>query len=113
MKQEQYITLDEALRQMRQINEQGALIPFSFEYVSYDKQKNDGGEIVQLNGCVLSKLARDKKYRSQKLYRERKESAWHWSNDTAAVLILSSGEIRRFHISLITKFNNKIVVWGK
>lgn len=87
--------------------------PFSLKWVTADKQRNRGGEIIEIQGARLSSLKNYKPVakREQKGVDGMKISKdpHHWINGTRNIL-LSNGKIRKVHIQLILEINGKKVL---
>lgn len=80
--------------------------PFSISFVTANKSKKTGGEILELENVKLNKF--------QKQVVKNIESIPKPANETANEIrnfLLPNGQIRKCHIRLITKFNGQPVVY--
>lgn len=102
----------EALRNMERTDHRNNPVPFSVQFVTADLSKKTGGEIIDLKGVVLP-WAQKKKNKSTSQEPRNANSQGkkpgHYKNRTRNFL-LPNGEIRKAHISLITKFNEQVVL---
>lgn len=86
--------------------------PFSICFVTCDTKKGTGGEWIEIKNCrkhmhlSAEKLRRLEKAQPVSGY---KKDPKHYENSTRN-LKLPNGEIRKVHIRLIRKFNNKTVL---
>lgn len=100
---------------MDKVDASGRPLPFSITFVTADRTRRRGGEIIFIdkaqkcvgkrNGGVLyptpvnpvspGSIARDPNHRQ---------------NDTRNIFIPSSGQVRKVHLRLITQFNGKRVI---
>ncbi len=106
------ILLNDALKEMETGN------PFSISYVTLDIKRKTGGKIKKVLSAVLCgakpPTENTKKLPTAKSLRAKpKRNPNHWDNQTRALQVLINGvptsHIRKFHIFLITEFNNKAV----
>jgi len=107
------IHLSEALQQMRFIDENGKNKPFHVKFVTYNRTKNIGGEIIDLPAVQIVSTAKDNKPiflpPVQANERSTGKNPNHYSNNTVNFFIPSSGQIRKAHVRLILEFNNQKV----
>lgn len=105
----------DALAKMEDRGKDGNLMPFSCQYVTYSRQRGEGGKIVNIDKAVLSF---DKKpYRGSKsdtLPTERINTPGqpnHFANKTRNLKLIPSGEIRKMRIRYLITFNGQQVVY--
>ena len=108
------IQLKDVLHQLEKPSRdrQGQPVPVQIEFVTCDEKKGTGGELVSLDGVVLAKLITDKLPKPGPKTSEffgKRANEWH--NGTRNFLIVSSKEVRKVHIRLITQFNRETVVY--
>lgn len=65
--------------------------PFDLEYITADKKRRKGGKRMSFQNVM--------------------STSRFYKHGIRTIKILSSGNSREFHIRLMTKFNNKEVVW--
>jgi hypothetical protein len=65
--------------------------PFDIEYITADKKRQTGGKRMVLKDVI--------------------STSRFYKHGIRTIKILSSGNSREFHFRLMTKFNNKEVVW--
>lgn len=96
---------------MAKVGESGKAIPFSIEYVSFDKKRKSGGRLIEYPEAILC-FDTTKKNTSVSSSGGLKKPK-HSVNNTRNIEILNSGQatqsIRKLNILLITKFNNQKV----
>ena len=108
-----YIQLSAALNVMDQFDDKGKPLSFQVKFVTADRIKRTGGEIIEIKSgqkCVG--------YRRDKVVFDFREHPTHdtptardprhWVNSTRNVL-LPNGQIRKLHIRLIIEFNHQKV----
>jgi hypothetical protein len=99
------ITLKEVLAEMETGN------PFSIVFITADKKRDLGGDIIRIDSCVLNWTATKEKIKADGFNPELKSKTQnHYDNGTRN-LLLPAGHIKKCHIRLITEFNNKKVVY--
>ena len=107
------IQLKEVLRQLEKPSRdrQGLPVPVQLEFVTCDEKIGTGGELVSLDGLVLAKLVTKlpKPGRPRSEFFGKRANQWH--NGTRNFLIVSSKQVRKVHIRLITQFNHETVVY--
>ncbi len=99
---------------MDELDENGLPVRFQISFVTADRKKKTGGEIIEVKGarkCVVGNRngkpvfdTREKAGASGRITRPPN----HWANSTRNI-ILPNGGIRTVHIRLIIEFNNKKV----
>jgi len=84
---------------------------FSIAFVTYNEQKQTGGEWIELKECVKhNHLTREQlKLKSNKPMEKVFKNPNHYQNATRNIKIVSSGELVKVHLRLIRKFNGKTV----
>ena len=108
-----YIQLSTVLDEMNRLDSNNLPIPFQMKFVTADRIRRSGGEIIEVAGarkCVG--------FRSGKIVFDTRESSspnqangkdpHHWANATRNI-ILQNRRIRTVHIRLIIEFNNQKV----
>ncbi len=109
----QYIRLSEVLDQMEQLDEFGMPVKFQIKFVTADRKRGTGGEIIEIKDgrkCVgkrKGKVVFDMRKTVSAAPRIPKDPH-HWVNSTRNIL-LPNGLIRTVHIRLIIEFNGKKV----
>ncbi len=105
------ILLKDALQMMEERDHRNWPIPFSITFVTYDKERQTGGEIITLNNVVLAKnrLVADKKATGRTT--SKNAPANQWQNATRNFYLLDSQQIRKANIRLLTHFNNQPIVY--
>lgn len=87
---------------------------FSISFITADKRKNTGGELIEVEEAYKSGYVDpEERKRMQKLQPESniiRKHPNHYENSTRNILIARSNEIRKVHIRLIRKFNGKTVL---
>lgn len=109
-----FITRKNALLTMERRDTDGKPLPFSITFVTADRRRNTGGEIVHLPRAVLSKnnrkitpfLKGQRKNPSPNILNQAQSRLpHHWRNKTRNVQAVGSQEIRKAHIILIIEIN--------
>ena len=90
---------------------QGQPVPAHIEFVTCDEAKGIGGELVSLDGVVLAKLVTRLPAAGRPSAEFFGKRANQWHNGTRNFLVVSSKEVRKVHIRLITQFNHATVVY--
>jgi hypothetical protein len=107
-----FIRLTDALEQMDQLDNTGKPVKFQMKYVTHDKKRKTGGEIIEIidgRKCVgkrKGKVVFDTRKKAEEPKKTR--NPHHWTKSTRNV-ILPNGQIRKFHIRLIIEFNHEKV----
>jgi hypothetical protein len=87
---------------------------FSLSFVTCDKHKGKGGELITVERAVKHNWVSPKdRQLKQKLQPESTiilKHPRHYENSTRNIVLLVNGDIRKIHIRLIRKFNGKIVL---
>jgi hypothetical protein len=103
--------LKAVLEEMERTDAKGQLKPFSIEFVTADRNKKTGGEIIKVDKAViLKKMNYASSTSSVKAEPMNKKKSNHWENSTRNIL-LPNGQKRKLHIRLITKFNGQAVIY--
>lgn len=81
---------------------------FSLTWITADKQRNRGGEIISVTAARLTSKANytpvaDRQYRSPEGLKLSRD-AHHWQNGSRNIT-LENGKIRKVHIQLIIEIN--------
>lgn len=105
------ILLRDALRMMDRLDHKNRPIPFSLSFVTADRRRNTGGEIMSISGAILSKhnTILPKYVRTVDGFGGSK-SPRHYENATRNVQS-PDGSITKVHIRLITTFNGQKIIW--
>lgn len=105
--------LTEIIKEMHRKDEDGKPVPFSLTFVTADKNKRTGGEVVDIAAAILTwgdDKAMRKALNEESVSADKKEKKPnHWKHRTRN-LLLPNGQIRKVHLSLITKFNGYDVI---
>ena len=94
------IRLIDALNLMDQKNKEGEPIPFSIKYVTFNRKKKTGGEII-----AIEKAPKCVGTRKGKIIHDKKESTNqrrppnHFKNSTRNLNILNTDQIRKCNIN--------------
>jgi hypothetical protein len=100
------ITLKEVLQRM----DSGER--FSIAFVTADKHKNKGGEWIEITQCWKG-FERTEQQRKKSAKTQPKtvimKNPNHFENSTRNIC-LPNGEMRKVHIRLIRRFNNKVII---
>jgi len=108
-----YIQLSAVLDLMNQLDDDGKPVKFQVKFVTADRIRCTGGEIIEIQSgrkCVGNRNGktvfdtRQKADESSSISRQPN----HWANSTRNIL-LANGAIRKVHIRLIIEFNNQKV----
>jgi hypothetical protein len=108
-----YIQLGAALDEMDQFDDDGKPVRFHVKFVTADRIRRTGGEIIEIPSgrkCVGNRNgktvfdSRQKADENPSISRQPN----HWVNSTRNI-ILPNGGIRKVHIRLIIEFNNQKV----
>jgi hypothetical protein len=107
------IQLKEVLHQLEHPSRdrQGQPVPVQVEFVTCDERNGTGGELISLDGVVLAKVVTKlpKAGRPKSEFFGKRANQWH--NGTRNFYIVSSKQVRKVHIRLITQFNYETVVY--
>ena len=103
----------DAMRIMRTTDERNRPVPFDIIYISANKLKKQGGRIVTLQNVVLTEmeknLPRNIRTNDTPLNKNRKNPR-HDLHGTKNLLVKETGEIKKFHVILMTIFNGLEVI---
>jgi hypothetical protein len=111
-----YIRLWDVLEIMDAVDTDGKPIRFQIKFVTADRFKKTGGEIIELKDATKCSIRTRK---GEEIFPERKNVADsdriaknpnHWINATRNVR-LPNGQKRKLHIRLIIEFNHKKVCY--
>ena len=111
-----FIRLWDVLEIMDSMDGHGKPVRFQLKYVTADKTKGTGGEIIELkDACkcsVRTKQGKEIFSAKQKFPTNDRvtKDPNHWVNSTRNCL-LPNGQKRKLHIRLIIEFNNKKVCY--
>ena len=110
----QFIQLSQVLEEIERKDDQGIPVQFQMKFVTADRRRGTGGEIIEINGArnnspqAKGKIIPVKGGPSSSVLKG--SNPHHWSNSTRNFL-LPNGAIRKVHIRLIIQFNHKKVVF--
>ena len=111
-----FIRLWDVLETMESMDDRGKPVRFQLKFVTADRQKKTGGEIIEMkDACKCSIRTKQGKeiFPSKKAFPASdrvSKDPHHWINSTRNIL-LPNGEKRTIHIRLIIEFNNKKVCY--
>ncbi|MGV3588601.1 MAG: hypothetical protein ACO1OF_16465 [Adhaeribacter sp.] len=109
------ILLKDALAQMEKKDERNWPVPFTIEFVTADRERNTGGEVIRLEKVVLARDVKGLKKKTSAILDstepDRAANPNHWLNGTRNLYHTQSQQIRKCHIRLITKFNGQPVIY--
>jgi hypothetical protein len=108
-----YIQLSKALDLMDLLDDDGKPLKFHLKFVTADRIRRTGGEIIEIQSgkkCVSNRNGKTVFDTRQKVDENPSNSRQpnHWVNSTRNI-ILPNGGIRKVHIRLIIEFNNQKV----
>jgi len=109
----EYVQLKDVLQIMNELDVSGQPVSFHLKFVTLDRQRKTGGEIIEVHqarkfiGIRAGKMIFDTRdhYNSDK---SESRNPNHWSNATRNI-ILPNKQLRKIHIRLIIEFNHKKV----
>jgi hypothetical protein len=105
------IFLKDVLETMEQTDKKNQLKPFSIVFVTADRNKKTGGDIIEIErATILKRLPGEKKAAKPQANKSITKTPNHWDNSTRNIL-LPNGQKRKIHIRLITRFNNQPVIY--
>ncbi|AWW31835.1 hypothetical protein DN752_17800 [Echinicola strongylocentroti] len=105
------IRLKDALKLMDRLDHKGNPIPFTIQFYTADRRRNEGGMKKEIKGGILSKHNK-----SLPLYKRNvdgfgsSKSPRHHYNATRNIQA-PEGSITKVHIRLIKQFNGMEIVW--
>ena len=111
-----FIRLWEALEIMDSVDQHGRPARFQVKFVTADRTKKEGGEIIELKDASKCPV---RTKNGHEIYPQRKNAPHleritrnpnHWENSTRNIR-LPNGQKRKLHIRLIIEFNNKKVCY--
>lgn len=103
----QMISLADALELMAQTDRSGNAIPFSIEFVTWNRRGDRIGRKITLKHAELVSIIRGKPTKPSTGFRNIN----HWRNATRNIRQLGTDQITTIHIWLITKVNDLQVKW--
>ncbi len=86
---------------------------FSIRFYTANKSTGKGGQRIEVEKAVLHKKKKDTNpndAQSVETTTHKRRNPQHYRNATRNIKIVSSGQIRKVHIWLITEFNGKKVI---
>ena len=107
------IRLIDALNLMDEVDREENPIPFSLKYITYNRKKKSGGEIIEIDKAVKCVAMRGGKivYDTRKKEKDISKNPNHFKNSTRNLNIVGTDQIRKCNIRLITEFNGQKVIW--
>ena len=108
-----YIQLSKALDLMDLLDDDGKPVKFHVKFVTADRMRRTGGEIIEIHSgrkCVGNRNGKtvfDTRLKADENPSISRQPN-HWMNSTRNI-ILPNGGIRKVHIRLIIEFNNQKV----
>jgi hypothetical protein len=109
-----WIRLREVVNEMDRLDGEGRSVPFDIKFVSSDRKRGTGGDIIEIKGArkcygtTDGGLVSDTPNRSGSGKPGETKNPNHFVNQTRN-LLLPNGQIRKVHIRLIIAFNGKKV----
>ena len=109
-----YVRLKDVISQMDSLDGEGKPMAFDMKFVTADKKRGTGGEIINVKGarkCVGKRndeVIFDQRPRTDALVESVSRNPHHFSHATRNIA-LKNGAIRTIHIRLIIEFNGKKV----
>jgi hypothetical protein len=106
-----YILLRDALSEIDRVDHNGNPVPFSLRFVTADRKRDTGGEIIAVKNAVkcVGKKNGEVVFLGKEITAPRR-NAHHWENSTRNIA-LENGGIRKIHIRLIIEFNGQKVIY--
>lgn len=95
---------------MEKFDQKGRPVPFDIEFVSCNRTDKTGGELIRLEKVILAKNAKKRK-KVKAGGTGKSKPANQWRNGVRNLLILSSNQIRKCRIRLITELNGHTIVY--
>jgi hypothetical protein len=107
IKHKQRLTVKEVCEMMEQCSRRARPVPFSITYVTYDEQRNTGGELRTYDHAIMVVLnsTGSKAYSTENALKLKNKKPNHWRHGTRNIMVQHSGETRKVHIWLILEFN--------
>jgi len=85
----------------------------SLVFVTKDEKRDRGGEWIEINNChcreFITGAEKKKLAKAQPKSNLVKRDPRHYENSTRNV-VLQNGELRKFHIRLLRRFNGKVIL---
>ena len=105
------IFLNEVLKEMRKV-ENGAAVPFSIKWRTFNSRNQLGGRLIGLSKAVLCMQSKPKTPTTAETSQPPKarKNPNHWDNRTRNIE-KENGQVVKLNIDLITEFNGKQVVF--
>ncbi len=104
----------DALKTMEAMDTNGHRIPFSMRVVTYNEQKDEGGDFLEMVNATLcgsdnKPLTHLQELNAEIEQKERKRKNPNHNINLTRNIRLQSGKIEKIHFHLITKFNGEDV----
>jgi hypothetical protein len=105
------LRLKDALKLMDRLDHRGKPIPFALQFITADRKRDSGGELMDIQGGILSKHNKLLPLHMRRVdgFGGSKKPA-SYENQTRNVQS-PDGSIMTVHIRLIKKFNDQIIIW--
>ncbi len=103
------ILYKQVIEEMDRVDNEGKPVRFSIKFVTADKNRKTGGEIISVSEaekCVGKK--NDTVIHSTPVSINKKPN--HREHDTRNIYIPSSGQVRKVHTRLIIEFNGQKII---
>lgn len=106
------ILLRDVIAEMDRIDGNGKPVPFSAKFVTADRKRRTGGEIISVENAVkcIGKRKGEVVYDGRTDQNRIRRDPHHYENATRNIM-LENSVIRKLHIRLILEFNGKKVLY--
>lgn len=112
---ESMILFSKMMESIRQLDERDQPVPFDIQFITYDKKRKTGGDIMEIKGAVMSGVhkpsAREKHLQRMQVVKGMVKDPHHYEHDTINVKVKGSDQTRKIHVRLITAFNDTRVIY--
>lgn len=120
------ITLSEAKILMEKRDNFGNPVPFSVVFITCNRNKGTGGEVLRLDNCIKHALLKSKPTKNARPFADlpaptAKSKVNHHKNQTTNLAVMSTNEltgkllftgtIQQVHYKLITQINGKEIIY--
>lgn len=83
---------------------------FSLGVFSCNKQRNTGGEWIEVEEAVKSRMQDESVQETPHNTSRFQKNPNHYKNSTRNIVVLPKGEIMKVHLRLMRRFNNKTIL---
>lgn len=108
------IALIDVLNKIDEIERDGVALPFSIEFVTFNRRTKEGGQLIHIAKAVKAYNA-DKDLpvssKSSSIEQSTSRNPQHTKNMTRNIQDVSTGAIKKINIRLITSFNGETVFY--